>query len=73
MIEASTGTIVPAFTSLSILRMKTRYEDTCATPLSREDLQRMTDESAGKRGELRRQKPVRLSNLASTPPEKRHN
>lgn len=28
--------------------MKARYEDTCATPLSREDLQQMTNESAGK-------------------------
>ena len=48
MSEASTGVIVPAFTSLSILCMKASYEDTCATPLSREDLQQMTNESAGK-------------------------
>ena len=33
MIEAFTGTIVPAFTSLSILCMKMRYEDTCATTI----------------------------------------
>lgn len=30
MSEMSTSVIVPAFTSLSILCMKTRYEDTCA-------------------------------------------
>lgn len=37
MSEASTGTILPAFTSSSILRVKAHYKDTCATPLSREE------------------------------------